>query len=194
MLLLTAAAGCASPSANEEPRANDSGGVSQSGSAAASLAVPTVPHKLDASRYITAPCSVLSSEQLSSFGMSGPGDRDTSSGFARYAGPTCGWTNREAMTGIGVGFTTANRNGLADLYRGHANGQFAYFEPITVEGYPGVLADLTDSRDNGTCDANVAVNDHLTFVAHLSGGNGPQSCEDAKRLAAAVLRTIEGNG
>jgi Protein of unknown function (DUF3558) len=194
-VLLAAVTGCSSPSVGGEPSADaGSGGSAAPSSAGGAAAVPLVPHALDPAKYIADPCSVLTSDQLAKFGMSGSGDADTTSSLAKYAGPRCAWMNRESHTGIVVAFTAGNRNGLADLYRGDSQGQFGYFEPITVDGYPGVLADLTDTRKTGTCNANVAVNEKLTFLAKKFNGDGPRSCADAQRLAAEVLRTLKGDG
>lgn len=196
-LLLATTAGCSSPSVPEEPTANTGGeptasaGAGGSGSVS-STDVPKVAQPLDARRYVEDPCAVLSRQQVAALGANVEGE-PSSAASTRASGPGCFWNPRGASKTVGVAFLTPNVNGLADTYTQHARGFFAFFEPIVVDGYPGVLSDTLDQRDSGSCGGVVAVNDKLTVSVGRQGGNGRQACEDVKRIASEVLTTLKEN-
>jgi hypothetical protein len=153
---------------------------------------PRVSNSLDASRFLTRPCDVLSQTQLTSFGVSRLGKPDTDSQIAKQVGPGCTWNaDPEVNSTIGVGFLTGNKRGLSDTYRGRS--QFDYFDETTVDGYPAVFADGTDGRPAGRCNITVGISDTLAFSASEQGGRkGQDSCDRAKQVAAAVIATLKG--
>jgi Protein of unknown function (DUF3558) len=186
------------PSVAPGPTTSSGHGASSSGGPGGNdtFGAPRVSVPLDAGRFLSQPCSVLSTAQLSRFNISKPGEPDTDSQVAKASGPGCSWkADGEPFRGLDVSFLTGNKKGLSDIYRGQKqNDQFAYFEETTVDGYPAVFADGTDGRSQGSCDIKVGISDALAFRAgELSGGSrGPASCDGAKELAAAVIATLKG--
>ena len=155
---------------------------------------PRVTDPLDATRFLTEPCTVLGQAQLATFDVSRPGIPTTTGAVAEHAGPYCSWhAATELASTIGVGFLTGNENGLSDTYRGRD--QFDYFVPTTVDGYPAVFVDGSDGRDNGRCNITVGINDQLAFRATEQGRLDAQgSCDRAKQVAAAALTTLKEAG
>lgn len=155
---------------------------------------PRVTDPLDATRFFTEPCTVLSQAQLATFEVSRPGIPTTTGAVAEYSGPYCSWhAATELASMIGVGFLTGNENGLSDTYRGRD--QFDYFIPTTVDGYPAVFVDGSDLRDSGSCNITVGISDTLAFNAAEQGRLDAQgSCDRARQVAVAALATLKGAG
>lgn len=192
--LALAAAGCAVTEAGVPTAALDSGG-SGAGPSDDRHGAPRVREPLDASRFLTDPCGLLTPEQMRGFDISRPGVIDSTGALAEHVGMGCFWSSDDDISrGYGIGWLVGNRNGLADTYRGRD--RFAgYFEPTEVDGYPAVLNDVTDERDKGECNIVVAVSDTLTFLAGESSGfarPGSPPCERSRELAAAALATLKG--
>ena len=148
---------------------------------------------LDASKFLTDPCAVLTPAQLAEFGVSTPGRGDTDSKIARAAGPICTWTaDTEIPSVIGVTWQSGIKKGLAHLYE--VRDRWEYFEETTVEGYPAVFNSALDNRDGGDCYISVGVSDTLTFNASETGRlDAEGACARAKQLAAAVIVTLKAN-
>ncbi len=123
---------------------------------------PKVANPLDATAFLTKPCSVLSTSQLASLTLPGPGTPDTEGGIAKYAGPSCGWKDSLNGSYTDVAFMTGNRNGLADVYRGRAIGRFdGYWVETSVDGYPGVFKGIAgpDHRKDGSCELDIGISE-----------------------------------
>lgn len=155
---------------------------------------PEVVDPLGAAGFLTEPCAVLTQAQLATFDVSSPGVPTTTGAIAENVGPYCTWeAAAELASTIGVGFLTANKNGLSDTYLGRD--QFDYFIPTTLDGYPAVYADGVDHRDSGTCNITVGISDTLAFNALEFGRLDAQgSCDRARQLAAAALATLKEAG
>lgn len=150
---------------------------------------PKVTNPLDASKFLTQPCAVLSAAQLKTFNITTPGKSNTDS----TTGPGCSWSNDD-LVGYNIGFLTINKNGLSDIYRAGKEFWEGYFEPTEVDGYPAVFHDLTDGRPTGSCQIAVGISDTLAFraVEQSSSDRGPKACEGATAVAAAVIQTMKG--
>jgi hypothetical protein len=163
-----------------------SGDKAPSGTGAASSA-PKVGQPLDASALVAKPCSSLTASNLADVdltdALSGP-DSDTN-------GSACSWAG-EAGGGINVSWETVNTHGLSDLYAKQST--FAYWQPTTVAGYPGVYADsVKDQRADGDCVLNVGVSDQLTFfVEYDNPTEGTQACSLAGKAASDVIANLKG--
>lgn len=156
---------------------------------------PPVANALDVSKFLTQPCSALSPSQLSTLNLVPPGEADTTSAVAKNVGPGCIWRNSEIANRLGLTFMTGNKNGLADFYRAHRDGDFqAYWIETTVDGYPGVFKDVRDSRPTGSCDLAVGISDALTFRTNVQSREGERSCDQAKQAASLVLQTLKAGG
>lgn len=156
---------------------------------------PRVVQPLDAGKFLTQPCAALTTQQLGMFNLPTQGKPDTDSPIAKNSGPSCKWINSDTATGVGLGFTIGNKNGLADLYRAHEEGKWTgYWEETTVSGYPGVFHDVTDARSRGSCNLAVGISETLAFRVGTDGRLKEQSCDFAKQVAAAVVATVKAGG
>lgn len=157
---------------------------------------PEVKDPLDAAKYLAQPCAVLSATALKSINVSKPGIPNTDSSVASYAGPQCIWNTDDQPVGqtYGVGFLTGNKNGLSDTYRGGKKAFPGYFEPTEVGAYPAVFNDLTDTRNNGSCNVTVGISSSLAFRVGLEGSKdtGSKSCDLVKQVAATVIQQLKG--
>jgi hypothetical protein len=181
------AAGCAT-SAPGEPLAPAASSTTDRNGA------PGVSNPLVATRFIAQPCTVLTTAQLASLDL-GAGTPDTGSSTAKYSGPACTWKNDLKGTHVSMGFLIENKNGLADIYRGHADGQFqAYWEETSVDGYPGVFAGDTDYRKNGGCILVNGFSDSLAVLFDHQDRTGEQSCERVKQIVSMVIQTVRAGG
>jgi hypothetical protein len=156
---------------------------------------PTVAKPLDASRFLTQPCSTLDSSQLASMGLPAQGLADTTSAIATSVGPSCNWLNSETAHGLNLVFVTGNENGLADFYRAHQDGDFqGLWIETTVDDYPAVFMSVTDSRKSGNCGISVGISDTVTFNSRVQSRLGEKSCDQAKQAASLVLGRLRAGG
>ncbi|MFC4853597.1 DUF3558 domain-containing protein [Actinophytocola glycyrrhizae] len=184
----TSTAGTATPRPGDAVTTTDS---AESTEPSSEPEAPRVADPLDATRFLTDPCAVLTPAQLATFKVSRPGKPDTDSEIAKQVGPLCSWrADTEIPSSIGVTWQRGNKNGLGDLYR--IRDRYDYFEPTTVDGYPAVFRDSSDARADGDCLISVGVSDSLTFTAGESGTlDAHGACDRAAQVAAAVLATLK---
>lgn len=189
----TEANGTPTPQSGERPETSQPS-TSSPGPTASEPAqeAPGVDNPLDASRFFTDPCTVLTQAQLTTFSITRPGVPETTGGVAEEAGPFCTWIAADELgSATGVGFLTGNKNGLSDTYRGRD--LFEDFRPTEVDEYPAVFANSPDLRSMGACTIVVGISDSLAIQATEQGELDAQgSCARAKQVAAAVLATIRG--
>ncbi|GGS16235.1 MULTISPECIES: DUF3558 domain-containing protein [Actinokineospora] len=149
---------------------------------------PSVENPLDATKQLKDPCSSLTADQqralgnLEAFG-SDPEDTD----------PSCLWKTPDLVTFV-VSYIVPNKNGLADLYRGQEQGQWEYWEPTTVNGYPAVYQHASDNRSRGYCTISVGVTDQLHFSVFSRRAEPKTACDQVKEVAAAVVDTLKNGG
>lgn len=196
-----AVAGCSGGGSTGTPAPATATSVPGSGSSAPSSGsdgsrtehgAPKVSSPLDASKYLTQPCAVLTSAQTQGLNQPKPGKPDLDSAVAKASGPSCSWRNSDALDGFTVGFLSGNKKGLDDTYRGKERFD-AYFEETSVDGYPAVFNDTNDARDTGRCTITAGISDTQSFVVALTGvAKGQASCEQAKQVASLVIQTIKG--
>lgn len=180
------------PAPGDEPRdsaTSEPATTSPTASETNRYGAPDVPAPLEYSRFLTDPCAMLSDDQLSGFSVTKPGLPRTNGPIAKNVGPGCSWITD--ADGFGVSIIIGNPNGLADLYR--VREKDAYFEEVTVNGYPGVFHERIDLRDRGNCSLAVGITNSVTILSHEQGRMDAQrACTKAKDVAAAVLDTLKG--
>lgn len=168
------------------PSTSGTGSPSASGP---SRSAPPVPGALPTDALIANPCNGLSASQITTVGLAVPGAESQSD-----TGPTCKW--RSAVFQLNVVYIspmTVNKNGLSDIYA--TKGNFAYFEPTTVDDYPGVYASPTDNRSGGDCQLWVGVSDELSVSVSAQIGEGPNKtnpCPATERVATAMIDHLQG--
>ncbi|RJQ78271.1 DUF3558 domain-containing protein [Amycolatopsis panacis] len=147
-----------------------------------------VPAPLQAQELLSNPCSALTDAQLKDIGLAPPGRVNP--------GPPdlCGWSAATIPeNGVGVGAVPQNKGGISDIYAQKAKS--AYFEPVTVNGYPGAFADMQDGRSSGSCSLWVGITDQLAFTVITSiniGQNKATPCRSAQKIAEAVVTHLKG--
>jgi hypothetical protein len=152
---------------------------------------PPVRAALNDARLIGDPCSALTSEQLRSLGFTAAVKTDVED---LAVGNVCSW-NDDTIGAVGasagVVVQTTLIHGLSDIYAQRHG--MAYFTPVTIEGYPAVLTDLTDQRDSGTCALNLGVSDtSVLAIDYEQQELGPSACDKVQALARAVVETLRG--
>ena len=174
------------------PTPGSPGAASSTTSTTASVpaGVPAVAHPLDVSKVRQAPCSVLTSAQLTQLNVAGSG-KVVSSGS-----PTCDWGDsaQQSKIGVTVIFPPAD-NGLADIYS--QKDTYAVFKPVPdVDGFPAVIALSADSEGQGICQVSVGVsNQQIIDIGVTMGAQAPdatKACTPNQTVAAAVISTIKG--
>lgn len=153
---------------------------------------PRVAAPLDATPFLTKPCTVLTPPQLQVLDLPA-GTSDTDSSLAKSSGPGCFWTNSDSRSTVGFGFMTGNKNGLSDTYRGRDRFR-GYFTPTDVDGYPAVFNDVGDYRADGTCGMTTGISDTLTFIVSERGRLGVKSCDRVRQIASMVIKTVKSGG
>ena len=188
VVAVAALAGCSSGGDALTPSST----AATSATSAASSAAPKVTHPLDASKFVQAPCTALTTSDLAALALS----HDlVSSADHNPDGPGCNWTgdNNAQSSSISVGWLAGDKNGLSDLYTQKSGAP--YWIPTTVSGYPAVFYDPNgDLRSQGSCVINVGVNDNLFFLASDdSAPDGATACSRARQAAADVIKNLGGS-
>jgi hypothetical protein len=110
-------------------------------------------------------------------------------------GSICAWNDNGVGTvgaSASVAVQTTLHRGLSDIYAQRSG--MGYFTPVTIEGYPAVLADLTDQRASGTCALNLGVSDTSVLVIDYHQGDlGLPACDKVQAVARAVVETLKGD-
>jgi hypothetical protein len=137
---------------------------------------------------IQAPCTSLTTANAQSLHIVNP----TSQSVAVAGAPAgCTWSG-DGGGSIGIAWQTANPHGLSDLYA--RSSTIAYWQPITVTGYPAAYGDtISDGRSQGNCVLDTAVSNQLYFISQFDNPLNPgQSCALAKQAAEDVIANLQG--
>ncbi|MDT8911014.1 DUF3558 domain-containing protein [Amycolatopsis sp. PS_44_ISF1] len=147
-----------------------------------------VPAPLPAQALLSNPCSALTDAELKDVGLTPPGE------LTQGPPALCDWSSLSTkQNGVGVGAVPQNKGGISDIYDQRA--KQAYFQPVTVDGYPGVFADTQDGRPSGSCSLWVGITDQLAFTVVTSitiGPNKAQPCDVARKVGTAVVTHLRG--
>lgn len=143
------------------------------------------------------PCTVISTQQLSSIGLtSAAPKRDDNPD----AGPGCEWdVSADDVILVSGGFaTTGKREGLSTIYQNNAGGNYEDFEELApVEGHPAVVAAPTNDRSEGICSVGVGLRDDLVYTASVAADPGTEQGKDpcgwAAKVAALAVQTMKGS-
>jgi Protein of unknown function (DUF3558) len=171
---------------SSDPSGSPTTNPSNSDSVAARIRTP-----LNDTRLISDPCSALTGPQLQGVGFT---TAVKSHVQQLTLGNICAW-NDDTVGTVGasasVAVQTTLSHGLSDIYTQRSG--MGYFTPVTIEGYPAVLADLTDQRDSGTCALNLGVSDTSALVIDYHQGDlGLPACDKVQAIARAVVETLKG--
>lgn len=152
---------------------------------------PKVENPLDTQRFQTDPCLSLTSTQSTDLDLGANG-----SPFTTTFGNGCGWANSTTKSKVEVIFPDKYPVGLSGPYGANKAGAVdLFYELPPIAGYPAVVRNTTDNRDNGGCTVVVGVSDEIAFEVPLwlsrvnVGEKDP--CEVAARVAGMVVQTIK---
>lgn len=183
-------AGCSNSTAGTPAPASTDGSATSSAQPA-----------LDAETYRSKPCELLPAELPQSLGYSGAGTPVTAGkNVDLTTGQSCTWNDFSGGKAKSIQVQILPKNstpsfpGLASVFHNRELGLIAYAEPTDVLGYQAVFADTTDSRPNGKCAISVAISDNQLISADADGYQGADdSCDTAKQLAEAMIKTLGGS-
>jgi hypothetical protein len=190
---MMALAGCATETSGSPAPAQPS---QSAAAAAAHPEVHVVARPLDPTKFEADPCGLVPRETISGLGFPDPGTAESKSDA--LTGPNCNWISTSSGRRVSVTLQTGNRDsgigGLNGIYTGHDSGQMPFVENAPdVSGYQAVYADRQDRRSRGACNLHVAIRDDLVFSVGDQGYDGQQdSCDAARQVAAAVVKTLKG--
>lgn len=168
-----------------------SAGAQTSQVTGAANGAPKVPAPLPTDEITANPCNALSTAQMNNLGVTPPGTASPN-----QTGTVCQWqASKNTSNYAFVNVLTADKNGISDIYANRDSGNFAYFEPVQVDGYPGVYGEPKDDRANGSCSLFLGVTDQLALgvsVELLTGSNKSHPCDSANQIATAVVEHLKG--
>jgi hypothetical protein len=178
--------GTAEPGTNP-PIATPAAGMTSTATETPSTPAPPVARPLNATGIVQAPCSALTNDDVAGLNITYPQNEavhDT-------VGTQCTWAGESGGV-VSIGWETTNTHGLTDMYAQRPT--FAYWQPTTVSGYPGVYGDaIGDGRPQGNCVLSVGVSNHLYFISEFTIPLNPtQSCPLATRAATDVIKNLSG--
>jgi hypothetical protein len=137
------------------------------------------------------PCSLLTAARLRTVGFTAA--TTTTRPDSDPVSVGCEWNDATVGTGtqLDVGLVTPLHHGLSDIYA--QRGSAAYWQPVTIAGYPGVLTDTVDERSAGTCRMDLGVTDtDVIDLAYQGTSAAAQPCQKVQALAAAVVAALKG--
>lgn len=150
---------------------------------------PRVKTPLKWQSFEAAPCSLITTEQLSALGIRGVTGKVNPSA----PGPTCIWQGDALSDRIvpGAGFPQGG-NGLDNIYQQKAD--FPLFEPQPdVQGYPALLASKADLRSQGNCSLAVGVTDTQVAAFTIQMGKSAPRYTDPCGLLVEFANQVIGN-
>ncbi|WP_328605449.1 DUF3558 domain-containing protein [Amycolatopsis sp. NBC_00345] len=165
---------------------SESPSPSQSPSSSSSGAGPKVPAPLPTQALLTDPCSTLTAAEAAQISLRSPGTNRSTSAI-----PGCTWKYTQTeQDQIALKALPQNTGGISDIYSNKPNS--VYFEPVDINGYPGVFTDIQDARTEGSCTLWVGVTDQLAVSVIPSIGVGKSDpCGIAKNFAIAMIAHLK---
>ncbi|HWD04535.1 MAG TPA: DUF3558 domain-containing protein [Amycolatopsis sp.] len=146
-----------------------------------------VPAPLPTDGLLNDPCSVLTRDEAAQVGLDSPGRKDT----GEVNG--CTWkSTRSEQNQVAIRPLPQNHAGISDIY--DQKDKDVYFQPVTINGYPGVFADVQDSRPSGGCTLWLGVTDQLAVGVISSiyvGDNKNNPCGISQKFATALVRHLQ---
>lgn len=156
---------------------------------ASPVTAPPVRHNLPVVTWAQRPCSLFTSSQLRALGLT-PATTSTRDRTAVMVG--CDWFDPTVGAGIqlDVEWITALPHGLTDIYAQQDTA--AYWLPVTIDGYPGVLTDTVDERREGTCRMDLGVTNSAVLDLAYQGAGNAKPCTRVGGLAREVIDALKG--
>ena len=151
-----------------------------------------VPAPLPTGDLLSNPCAVIAPSQFDALNFAGPGTKREGANASLAA--DCKWASKSNDGNVVfISPLPVNKNGISDIYSQKA--QAAYFEPVTIDGYPGVFTDVHDGRPSGNCSVWLGVTDQLAVSVNAqitSDDAKSNSCAIAQNVAEAMIQHLKG--
>lgn len=109
--------------------------------------------------------------------------------------PGCRWRG-DRDSRVTIALQSGEQWSLAGYYkvREQDPDAYAYFEPVTIAGFPSVLATDFDDRASGSCAMTVALTDQdvlrMSNALFLGTEQREKPCEQLKETAELAVKTI----
>lgn len=154
---------------------------------------------LDPEPYRTKPCELVPASLPQSLGFSAPGQtvlRDPT--VTMDLGQSCDWkeitdTAKSAHVQI-LPRVNPQASRVDTAVHNFQIGLLAYADVTDVLGYRSVFFDVRDNREKGDCSITVELGNGEDVGATANGFPGKDnSCGNAKQLATAAVKTLEGS-
>lgn len=143
---------------------------------------PEVDDPLDTTKFQKEPCLSLTSDQSEGiFGLSASGRP-----FGGELGNACEWKNESTGGQAELHFLDKYPRGLSAQYAAENEGKWAFFEELTVQGYPAVARGLVDRRADGGCTVVIGASNEIAFEIPVQLSRGNEGKKDACAVAADV--------
>jgi hypothetical protein len=172
-----------------------SGGSAATSSAppGVSHGAPPVQHPIDTTHFRKHPCDFLTPEQVETLTIPDSPKPDLKTqGFH-----SCSWEpHLTDNVSVAVGFLP-NAHGLSSLYALNQQDPDSYdvFKPgAIVNGFPTVLALVSDGRSSGDCTYAVGLNNSDAVLVQLGMDTGGDPCHDALQVVKDVTLTAKREG
>lgn len=142
-------------------------------------------------KFTQSPCAMLTKAQASELGY----DAEIGVPADQKEEPECKW-RAETRDNFSIFLNENQPLGIAGVYQNKQQDPeyYAYFEPVDVAGFPGVLVDTYDDRPNGVCGLAVGVTDTqiISVVGTIDRGGPGQgdTCGLLKKAAEAAVATM----
>ncbi len=129
------------------------------------------------------PCDLITANQASRLGI----DISTAKPSPPDVNPPgCSWNSPNFSFGVGVVVDPAK--GLSNLYGSHALTPFKQFEPMRLDGYPAVRADVVE--DGLDCTIYVGLAENQAMWVMGTDQQGGDSCAVTRPVITAVLANL----
>lgn len=133
------------------------------------------------------PCSMLTSQQLTTLGLPDKGDsRDGA------FGPVCYWEDNNSTAQVRIQWNLESGAGISAIYRGRDD--YKIFEPMQdVQGFPVVHTGTPVDQKFDLCSIVVGTSNRVAFRlgVGLSDGNSADPCRMARRVAKMMIMTMK---
>ncbi|GAA2968647.1 DUF3558 domain-containing protein [Actinokineospora diospyrosa] len=144
-----------------------------------------VKDPIEPGRFLAEPCAVLTRAQSTGLGWEAEGTPHK----AGQKNASCDWDTKD-LANYSFGWLDEYNQSITDTYRVFKDNS-AYFEPISIDGYPAVFHSGTDNRQRGHCNLVVGIRDNLTFHVSALGGPGPEACETLREMATLAITNLK---
>lgn len=175
---------------SETPTPGSAASSTEPSTTSGAATAPGITNPLDVSKFMADPCLSITSTQAADLTLSPEGKR-----VEIESGQACAWTYGPGQAyDVTVSYSVPDAgNGLQNLYNLNTAGQYdnGYFEPTTIDGYPGAFNSVVQDRMRGRCQLSVGLNERSLLFMLITGPDNTDLCNGAANAATAVVETVK---